>query len=113
MKMDGHFNKNEEPAISLDVGAREIEFLMIPERLANDLGLKYGGGLEEFYSATGEPIPVSTYRMEINWLGQKITIPVATSPKVGEPILGGNMLRDCRLIIDYRRRTVLIDQSSL
>ena len=122
MKMDGHFNRNEEPAISLEVGAREIEFLvdtgftgglMIPERLANDLGLKYGGGLEEFYSATGEPIPVSTYLMEINWLGERITIPVATSAKVEEPILGGNMLRDCCLIIDYRRRTVLIDRSSL
>jgi|SRR5882724_2387995 len=122
MKLDGHFNKNEEPAISLEVGPREIEFLvdtgftgglMIPERLANDLGLKYGGGLEEFYFATGEPIPVFIYPTEINWLGQRITIPVATSAKVEEPILGGNMLRDCCLIVDYRRRTVLIDQSPL
>ena len=44
MRMNGHF-KDQEPAINLDVGPREIEFLvdtgftgglMIPEVLAND-----------------------------------------------------------------------------
>ena len=121
MQMDGYFNENNEPAIRLDVGPREIEFLvdtgftgglMIPEALANDLDLKYGGALEEYYSATGELIPVSTYPMAIDWLGQRVTIPVATSSRVREPILGGRMLKDCRLTIDYARRTVLIAESS-
>lgn len=98
MKMDGHFNKNEEPAISLDVGPLEIEFLvdtgftgglMIPEVLANDLNLKHGGALGEFQSATGERIPVSTYRMEIDWLGRRITIPVATSSQSENRSLAG------------------------
>ena len=66
MKIDGHFNKNEEPAVSLDVGQLEIEFLvdtgftgglMIPEVLANDLHFKHGGALGEFQTATGERIP--------------------------------------------------------
>jgi clan AA aspartic protease len=118
--MDGYFNANDEPAISLDVGPREIEFLvdtgftgglMIPEGLAKDLDIKYRGALEEFYSVTGEPIPVSSYSMEINWLGQRITTPIVTSSKVREAILGGHMLRDCCLTIDYGGRTVLIVES--
>jgi clan AA aspartic protease len=121
MRMDGYFNANNEPAISLDVGPREIEFLldtgftgglMIPDGLARDLDIKYGGALEEFYSATGEPILVSSYSMEINWLGQRKTMAVATSSQVREAILGGQMLRNCCLTIDYRRRTVLIAESS-
>ena len=86
---------------------------MIPEVLANDLDLKFGGALGEFQSATGELIPVSNYPVEINWLRRRIRISLATSSQVREPLLGGDMLRDCCLIIDYRRRTVLIDQSSL
>ena len=117
--MDGHF-KDEEPSISLDVGPREIEFLvdtgftgglMIPEVLANDLDLTYVGA-GEFQSATGQPIPVSTYSMEINWLGRRMRIPVVTSTEVREPLLGGDALRDCCLTIDYALRTVLIAGSS-
>src|ERR1044071_1134552 len=122
MQMDGYFNANDEPAIRVDVGPREIEFLvdtgftgglMMPEELVNDLDIKYGGALGEFYSVTGEPIPVSNDSMEIDWLGQRITTAVATSSQVREALIGGNMLRNCCLTVDYRRRTVLIAESSL
>src|ERR1051325_3586220 len=102
--MDGYFNANDEPAIRIDVGPCEIEFLVdtgftggliIPDGLAKDLDIKSGGALEEFYSATGEPILISSYSMEIDWLGQKIRTAVATSSQVREAILGGHMLREC------------------
>lgn len=46
--------------------------------------------------------------MTIIWFGQAIKVPVATSEEVDEAILGGKMLKDCRLMIDYVNSTVTI-----
>jgi len=41
-------------------------------------------------------------------MGKRIRVAVAASKHVNEAILGGNMLKDCRLTIDYGRRAVTI-----
>src|SRR5258708_3969595 len=120
MQIDGYFNTNDEPAISLNVGSHQIEVLVdtgfsgdliIPDSLAKDLDIKHERGLEEFCSVTGEVFLASSCSMEISWLGQRIRMPVATCGEVNEALLGGQMLKDCCLTIDYGRRTVLIAKS--
>lgn len=119
--MDGYLNANDEPIISLTVGSRKIEVLIdtgfdgdliIPEELAKDLDIQYYRGLKEFLSATGNPFLASTGSMEISWLGLRTWMPVAISSEIHEAILGGSMLRNCCLTIDYGRRTVVIAESS-
>jgi clan AA aspartic protease len=117
MQIDGYFNVRDEPVITLDVGLSHIEVLVdtgfnggliIPDQMAEGLDIKYDRGLEELYSVTGEMFLASGCSMEIGWLGQRIRVPVATSAQVSEAILGGQMLKNCRLIIDYGQRTVTI-----
>ena len=119
MQIDGYFNFLDEPVIKLDVGSSQIEFLVdtgfsggliIPEQLAKGLDIIYARELEEFSSVTGEPILMPLGSMMIIWFGQATRVPVSVSPKekINEAILGGNMLKDCRLIIDYVKRTVTI-----
>lgn len=50
--------------------------------------------------------------MTIIWFGEAIRVPVATTENVSEAILGGKMLKDCRLTIDYVNGTVTIMQIS-
>ena len=120
MQIDGYFNARNEPVIRLDVGSSSIEVLVdtgfngsliIPDQIAEGLDIKYDRGLEELYSVTGEMFLVSGCSMEISWLGQRIRVPVATSAQVSEAILGGQMLKDCLLTIDYTNRTVTIVKS--
>jgi clan AA aspartic protease len=117
MKIEGYFNTRDEPVIRLDVGSSQMEFLVdtgfnggliMPDHLAKGLEIKYDRGLEEFCSVTGATFLASGCSMEITWFGRAIRVPVATSAEVNEAILGGNMLKDCRLIIDYSQRTVTI-----
>lgn len=117
MKIEGYFNVRDEPVIKLDVGLSQIEFLVdtgfnggliIPDQMTEGLDIKHDRGLEEFCTATGATFLASGCSMEITWFGQDIRVPVATSEEVPEAILGGNMLKDCRLIIDYGERTVTI-----
>jgi clan AA aspartic protease len=117
MQIDGYFNMRGEPVIRLDVGSSRIEVLVdtgfnggliIPDQLAKELDLTYDRGLEEFCTATGATFLASGCSMEISWFGQAIRVPVATSEEITEAILGGNMLKDCRLTIDYGRRTVTV-----
>ncbi len=117
MQIDGYFNVRDEPVIVLDVGSAQIEFLVdtgfnggliIPNQLAEGLDINYDRGLEEFSSVTGATFLASGCSMTITWFGQAIRVPVATSAEVNEAILGGKMLKDCRLIIDYVKRTVTI-----
>jgi predicted aspartyl protease len=82
--------------------------LIIPDQMAEGMDIEYDRGLEEFYSATGEMFLASGCSMEIGWLGRRITVPVATSSQVNEAILGGQMLKNCRLTIDHGQRTVTI-----
>lgn len=69
-------------------------------------------GLAALYSVTGEVIPASNGSIAISWFGQTVKMTVETSCQVKEALLGGGMLRSCRLTIDYGRRTVLIAESS-
>jgi clan AA aspartic protease len=117
MQIEGYFNVRDEPVIGLDVGASQIEFLVdtgfnggliIPEQMAERLDIKYDRGLEEFRTANEATFLASAGSMEITWFGQAIRAPVATTEEVPEAILGGKMLKDCRLIIDYSERTVTI-----
>ena len=120
MKMDGYFNPRGEPVIRLDAGSSSIEVLvdtgsnaglLIPDQMAEGLDIKRNRGLEELYTATGEMFLASSCSMEIRWLGKRVRVPVATCAEVNEAILGGQMLKDCCLTIDYGRRTVTIVES--
>lgn len=57
---------------------------------------------------TEERILVKAYAVEIDWLGKLVRVPVVVSTKVDEALLGSQMLKGCRLTIDYGRRTVTI-----
>lgn len=120
MQIDGYFNVRDEPVIGLDIGSSQIEFLVdtgfnggliIPEQTAEGLDIRYDRGLEEFRTANEATFLASAGSMEITWFEQAIRVPVATTQEVPEAILGGRMLKDCRLTIDYGRRTVTITVS--
>jgi len=119
MQIDGCFNLSDEPVVELEVGLSRLELLVdtgfngsliIPSQIANRLDLRFEGP-EEFQSVTGEVFLADAYSVEVNWLGDRIRVAVAASKNVREAILGGHMLRDSRLTIDYGDRTVTIDRS--
>ena|SRR2546427_7160229 len=114
MPLDGHFNANDEPALKLDLISSFIQVLIdtgfagsliIPHSEAKNLALNFEG-FEEFYTVTGHVFVAPAYSLEINWLGEKIKVAIATSPEVTEALLGAQMLKNCRLTIDYAKRTV-------
>ncbi len=115
MQIDGYFNANNEPA-PLDLGAGAIEILVdtgfagsliLPDSLAVGLALRFEG-FEEFYTATWQIFSAPAYSLEIDWLGQLTKVPVAISPDITEAIMGGQMMKNCCLTIDYYDRTVTI-----
>jgi clan AA aspartic protease len=119
MQINGYFNLRDEPVVELPMGSLRIELLVdtgfngsliIPSQIANQLDLRFEGP-EEFQSVTGEMFLADAYSAEVDWLGNWIRVPVAASGHVREAILGGQMLKDCLLNIDYGRRTVTIGQS--
>ena len=107
--------------IEVDVGSFLMEVLVdtgfngsliIPTHSFNQLRpiLKFEGP-EEFHSVTGEVFLADAYSAEIEWLGKWIRAAVATCKEVNEAIIGGHLLKDCRLTIDYGHRTVTITKS--
>lgn len=119
MQIEGYFNKHEEPVVSLNIGLLSIEMLVdtgfsgsliVPGHIAHQLDKKFEGP-EEFQSVTGEVFLADAYSIRIDWLGKNIRVPVATSKEVNLSLLGSHLLKDCRLTIDYGRRTVTIVQS--
>lgn len=119
MQIDGYFNLNDEPVVELDVGSSRIEVLVdtgfngsliVPSQIANRLALKFEGP-EEFQSVTGEVFLADAFSVEVDWIGKRIRVAVAASKDVNEAILGGHMLKDCRLTIDYGHRIVTITRS--
>lgn len=122
MRIDGYFNASGEPVISLDCGSLSIETLIdtgfggslfMPGQVARRLDLENQFAVEEFCAANGETFLADVYSMEFDWLGKRIRVPVMTSPKVDQALLGSHMLRDCCLTIDYGNRTVAIIASQL
>lgn len=119
MQIDGYFNAHDEPVIRLNVGSFSIEVLVdtgfdgsliIPTQMASGLALKFEG-FEEFHSVTGQMFVASSYSIEIDWLGRRIKVPVATSSEVSEALLGSHLLKNCRLTIDYGHRNIVIVES--
>jgi len=117
MTIKGYFNLRNEPVIALTVGSSLIEVLVdtgfngsliIPPSIAKGLELEFERGLEEFCSVTGEVFLASPCSMEIEWFGKRITVSVSACEQVKEAILGSQMLKNCRLTIDYLRHTVSI-----
>jgi clan AA aspartic protease len=118
MRIEGYFNQNDEPVIQLDLVTTSIEVLVdtgfagsliVPQELATDLRMSFEG-FEEFYTATGHVFVAAAYSVEANWFGKLIKVPLATSADLKEGLLGTQMLKGCRLVVDYRNRTVTIDQ---
>ena len=66
--------------------------------------------LKNSNTVTGQLFVAPAYSVEANWLGERISFAVAMSWDVKEGLLGAQMLKDCRLTIDYRNRTLMIDQ---
>jgi clan AA aspartic protease len=119
MQIDGYFNVNDELVVELDLGSSRIEVLVdtgfngsliVPSQIANRLDLKFEGP-EEFQSVTGEMFLADAYSVEADWIGRRIRVAVAASKHVNEAILGGHMLKDCRLTIDYGHRIFTITGS--
>lgn len=112
MDVDGYFNANDDPAIQIDLGGGAIEilidtgfggWLILSNSQAAGLALRFEG-FEEFFTATGQGFTALTYFLELDWLGQRTTVPVAVSSDTTEALLGGQMLNGSRLTIDYHDR---------
>ncbi len=119
MQIYGHFNRSDEPVVELGIGSSRLELLVdtgfngsliIPSQIANRLDLRFEGS-EGFQTVTGEGFLADTYSVEVDWFGGRIRVAVAASRHVNEAILGAHMLKDCRLMIDYGNRTVMIEAS--
>lgn len=119
MQIYGYFNLSDEPTVELGIGSSRLELLVdtgfngtmiIPSQIANRLDLRFEGP-EEFQSVTGEVFLADAYSAEVDWFGDRVRVAVAASRHVNEAILGGHMLKDCRLMIDYGNRTVMIEGS--
>lgn len=119
MQIDGSVNPQNEPVLKLDVGPLSTELLVdtgfdggliLPNNVATQLDLTYEG-LEDYDSVSGERIVAKAYSIEIDWLGKRVRVSVIVSPKINEALLGSQMLKDCRLTIDYGYRTVTIVES--
>lgn len=117
MQLDGYFNAQGEPAIQLNLGAGNLEvlidtgfagWLIVPTSYAIGPRDHQFEGFGEFCTATGEIFAASIHFLEIDWLNQPTRVEVAVSPNVVEAALGGQMLSDCLLSIDYYNRTVTI-----
>jgi clan AA aspartic protease len=120
MRIDGYFNENDEPVIKLDAISASIEVLIdtgfagsliIPQQLSTELTLHFEG-FEEFYTVTGHVFVAPAYAVEINWLGEHIKVAVAVSADIKEALLGSQMLKNCRLTIDYANRTVNVERKT-
>ena len=118
MRIYGYFSESDEPTLRLDLISKSIEVLIdtgfagsliVPQSLSIDLALQFEG-FEEFYTVTGQLFIAPAYSIEANWFGERIRIAVAISAEVKEGLLGTQMLKGCRLTIDYRHRTLMIDQ---
>lgn len=120
MTIEGYFNDNDEPVINLDLISTSIEVLIdtgfaggliVPETLAIGLNLHFEG-VDQFITATGQDFYAPAYTVAINWLGQRLEMPIAVSAEVREALLGGQMLEGCRLTIDYAERIVMIEKAA-
>lgn len=116
MQLDGYFNATGEPAIQLDLGFGLAEilidtgfagWLIVPAGFAIDLSESFEG-FENFLTATGQTFAAVVYFVEIDWFNERIEVPVAVSQQITEALLGGQMLSDCLLSIDYFDRNVRI-----
>lgn len=116
MELDGYFNATGEPAIQLDLGFGQAEilidtgfagWLIVPSGFAIDLSNAFEG-FQSFLTATGQTFAAVVYFVEIDWFNERIEVPVAISQQITEALLGGQMLSDCLLSIDYYGRTVKI-----
>jgi clan AA aspartic protease len=117
--MNGYFNSHNEPAVRLDVGSLSVEVLIdtgfngsliIPGYIADNLDLVFEAH-QDFFSVTGTVFFASACSTEIDWLGKKLKVAVASCGEVNEALLGNHLLRGCRLTIDYGFRTVTIVES--
>jgi clan AA aspartic protease len=117
--MDGYFNIRNEPVVRLDVGSLSVEVLVdtgfdgsliFPAEVADNMDLNFEAH-QDFASVTGATFFASACATDIDWLGRRFRVAVARCGEVSEALLGSHMLKDCRLTIDYRYRTVTIMHS--
>ena len=81
--------------------------LVIPRATIERLGLRQSGAVSAGL-ADGTQIVLETYSCVVKWFGgPRIVEVVENDGQV--PLLGVGLLRDRRLEIDYRARTVLIE----
>ena len=116
MQLDGQFNALGEPVIQMVLDGKSLEVLIdtgfsggliLPIEFAEELSLDFEG-FEEFSTASGHLLIVATYSVEIDWLGLRTRVPVSVSPEIDETLIGGLMLRNSILTIDYPERTTRI-----
>jgi len=119
MQINGYFNIRNEPVVRTQLDSIDVEMLVdtgfdggliIPSQIVDQLKPRFEG-IDELQSVTGEKIFAEAYSIEIGWLGTVIRVPIVVSSKINEAILGSQMLKNCRLTIDYGHRTVTIVES--
>lgn len=81
-------------------------FLVFSNSLIEDLGLNQEAAAEAVL-ADGSHVILESYVCYIDWFGEIITAQViANEGKF--PLLGTELLANCRLVVDYRNRTISV-----
>ena len=78
--------------------------LVMPRAAIKSLGLERSAGVLAVL-ADGNTVELEAYRCQVNWLGQWRAVE-AIENNGQLPLLGIELLRDSRLVIDYRTRTI-------
>lgn len=65
-------------------------------------------GIVEARLADGSEVGLDSFACAIEWLGAKRDVEVIAGTGA-HPLLGVGLLKDCRLVVDYRSRTIEID----
>lgn len=112
--MRGLVNPRGEPIVLLRIEGLELE-VVVDTGFNGSLAVPQGRipGLRPTFTqyvslADGTLKPVGVASGKIHWCGVEKQVEITVLPS-GEPLLGTEMLVDCKLEIDFRARTVLID----
>jgi clan AA aspartic protease len=81
--------------------------LVVPSRIIESFRLEQSAGIEARL-ADGSIVLLESYTCRVDWFGSDRAVEVIAN--AGEfPLLGIGLLKDRRLVVDYRQSTVTID----
>ncbi len=81
--------------------------LVIPRKTIDRLGLRQSAAVEA-HLADGSEVVLETYSCVVDWFGDERAVEVIANN--GQlPLLGVGLLSDRKLVIDYRKRILMIE----